>query len=330
MMRKKVTVLGCGPWGMAIARLLAKNGHNVLVWCHSEDIAEHIVHKRKNPILPDIILPENIDATSKLEESIDGSDYLFIAVASHFIRIIEKIIPVYKGAPVITLTKGLLDDDNRLFISDYLKSLFGGARLAVLSGPNLAHEILLDLPAATVIASDDLKLAESFQLLLSNKSFRAYTADDIRGVELGGILKNIIAIAAGIVDGLSLGVNSKAALMSRSLQEIIRFGLFFGAQADTFYGLSGLGDLITTCNSSQSRNWNVGYQTAQKRDLNNTLTGKLAFAEGVRASRIVYRISEDKNIDMPITEQVYKVLFEKKLPLTAINDLMVRNLRQEL
>ena len=328
-MIKNVGVIGCGPWGLAVARILANNGNHVVVWSHCQEIADDINSTHKMPRFNDVSLPDCLEATTDLEMCVKKANYLVIGVASPFINIAEKIKSYYQGVPIVTLTKGLLENSQTLFISDYLKSVFGDIPLAVLSGPNLAAEIMCDLPAATVIASKDIKVAKAFQGLVSNDHFRAYSIEDVRGVELGGVLKNVIAIAAGIVDGLGLGANTKSSLMTRGLREIIRFGKAYGANIETFYGLSGIGDLITTCSSSKSRNWNVGNMIAKGKTLADILEELSAVAEGVRVSRIVNELALKEGIDMPITAEVYKVLYEQKDPKKAIKDLMTRELKPE-
>jgi glycerol-3-phosphate dehydrogenase (NAD(P)+) len=323
-----IGIIGCGAWGATIATILIENSHNVLIWGHNEEIVSKINNEQRTPLLTDILLPKELKATTDLEFVVKKSDYLILAVASSYVSIIEQINEI-ASKPILSLVKGLLEDKDYLFISDYIESVFKPNSLAILSGPNLAKEIANKLPAVSVISSKNEKLAQIYQGFLSNNRFRIYTSKDVRGVELGGILKNIMAIAAGIADGLELGDNTKSALMTRGLQEMIRLGAIFEAKPETFFGLSGLGDLITTCSSKESRNWNVGFRISQNNNLDTILNNMTAVAEGVKTTKIIYKLALEKNIDMPITKQVYKVLFEKKDPFEAIDALMTRELKSE-
>jgi glycerol-3-phosphate dehydrogenase (NAD(P)+) len=325
----KIGVIGCGPWGTAVAKIFAANKHSVEIWCHDDLIQKSINQLKMHPGLKDVVLPDLIKADTNLENVVKNKDYLVFAVASPFIDIVYEIKKYYSGTPILVLTKGLLENKNTLFIPDYIEQVLGTCPLAVLSGPNLALEVASDLPAATVIASDIDNLAKAFQVLVSNKNFRAYTSTDLRGVELGGILKNVIAIAAGLVDGLNLGTNAKSALMTRSVQEIIRFGLKCGARTETFFGLSGIGDLITTCSSSKSRNWTVGYYLSQGKTLEDITAQMVSVAEGVNTAKVLVKLAAEYEVDMPVSNMVYRVLYENKLPVEAIDELMTRNLKPE-
>jgi glycerol-3-phosphate dehydrogenase (NAD(P)+) len=327
----KISVIGCGAWGVTVAKVFCENKHETKVWCHDEQIAQKLNKDKIHPNLPNIKLPKELVAISDLQEAIESAEYLVFAVASNYVDVVTKIKPYFKAkVPILVLTKGLVEKENCLFVSDYLQvKLEQNIKLAVLSGPNLALEIALKQPAATVIAADDLKIAESFQKLISNNYFRAYTSTDLKGVELGGILKNAIAIAGGIIDGLGMGNNTKSALMTRGLVEMIRMGNHFGAKKETFYGLSGLGDLITTCTSDKSRNWNAGYNLAKQLNKTNLEKADMQIAEGIKTAKIINNLAKKNNIEMPIISEIYKVIYEKKEPLKAISDLMQRELKKE-
>ncbi|NQY73879.1 MAG: NAD(P)-dependent glycerol-3-phosphate dehydrogenase [Candidatus Margulisbacteria bacterium] len=253
-----------------------------------------------------------------------------MALSSPYLKLLETVTPhLIDGNPLLSLTKGLRSEDP-IFISDYLSQTLGNKTpIAVLSGPNLALEIAKKQPSATVIASKDVSVATHFQNLLSNGYFRVYRSSDMRGVELGGVLKNIMAIAAGIVDGLQLGHNAKAALMARGLQEMIRFGTAFGAESHTFSGLSGLGDLIATCESPLSRNRTVGEALSKTQDIPAYLSSLTVTAEGINTAKNVWKIAQDQQIDMPITEALFGVLVHGHSPRKSIESLMNRTLKSE-
>ncbi|MEK9657934.1 MAG: NAD(P)H-dependent glycerol-3-phosphate dehydrogenase [bacterium] len=325
---KTFTVIGCGAWALSIANVLAENSHNVNLWCHDLNITTSINKTHKNPLLKHLSIHPRIPAFNDLSNIDKDTNGIIIGVASPFIDIIKKI-PSTQHAPFLVLTKGLLENKNTLLLADYINEIRPNNPLALLSGPNLAQEIIEKKPAATVIASQKEHIAQFFQTALSNHYLRVYTSSDIIGVSLGGILKNIMAIAGGCIDGLKLGMNSKAALLSRSLQEMIRIGTFLGGKKESFLGLSGLGDLITTANSSLSRNWNVGYALAKGENFQKKLQQTQSIAEGIKTTKIIYELSKKHHIDMPITEQIYLALFKNKNPKDAINDLMTRKLKSE-
>ncbi len=328
---ERVGVIGCGAWGTTFAKLLAEKGHKVGLWCHDGEIARHITLHRRHPfVLKDIPLPGTISTKTLLSDLIEESDFLVLSVASSYISILNSIKPVYKNTPLLGLTKGVLENQTTLFVSDYIKNTLEECPYGVLSGPNLASEIAQNYPAATVIASKNPDVAAQFQRLVNSPFFRVYTSSDVKGVEIGGILKNVIAIAAGIVDGLELGLNAKGALMARGLQEMIRFGQLFSAKSETFYGLSGLGDLIATSCSPKSRNWRVGYTLAKDGifpDLSRQFSQDIP--EGVKTAKLIRNMALNTHLDMPIIFQVYAILYEQKTPRDAITELFSRELRSE-
>ncbi|MFC1770837.1 NAD(P)H-dependent glycerol-3-phosphate dehydrogenase [Candidatus Margulisiibacteriota bacterium] len=325
----KIGIIGCGAWGTTISLLFHQNNHRVKIWCHNSEIAELINTNHECPLLKGIRLPDSIEANDSLESIVKTSDFLVLAVASSYVTILDQIKSL-GSKPVLNLIKGLMENQESFFISDYLKQTCGPLNYALLSGPNLASEIARKLPSATVISSESQNLASQFQQMLSCESFRIYTSNDLRGVELGGILKNIMAIAAGVVDGLNLGNNAKSALMTRGLQEMIRFGVnCYNARKETFVGLSGLGDLITTCSSDKSRNWQVGNQLAKGKKLSEIQENMQAVAEGIKTTKIIYQLARENQVEMPITSQVYQVLYEHLSPPQAIANLMNRDLKSE-
>lgn len=326
----KVTVIGCGAWAMTISKILAENQHQVLVWCHRDALAEDInQNHQQSKVLPGVILPNGVKATTNLKKAIEYSRYCVFGLASSFLSVVDDMVPYYTADKLmLSLTKGILKDEDGLFVSALLKRKLN-APLAVLSGPNIAIEIANRLPAATVIASTDHRVSKKFQKLLSNSRFRVYTSKDPIGVEIGGMLKNIIAIAAGCIDGLTLGNNAKATLISRGIKEMVRFGKLYRARVKTFYGLSGLGDLVTTCMSNRSRNWQVGHGLTKGQSLAEILNHLNAVAEGVKTTAVVYELAKKKEIDMPIVNQVFSLLYENKSPEEALNALMSRKLKAE-
>ena len=330
----KTAVIGAGAFGTVLARILAENGHDVIMWAHDPAIAETINTEHENKALFEgVSLPENIKATTSLEETCENRDLIVLVVASAFYRAtLEKIIPLIpEKTLILSATKGLNASDKKR-TSQVLEELLPEHRkktFAVLSGPNIAREIAARKPTTTVISSHTEESAREIQKFFSNKYFRVYTNSDVIGTELGGTLKNIIAIAAGSVDGLELGDNAKSALMVRGMVEIVRFGVHHGAKPETFYGLAGMGDLITTCSSVMSRNHFVGESLAKGKTLKEILDSMTAVAEGVETTRLVHDIAQKEGLYMPMTEQIHAVLFEGKPVTDAIENLMSRELKAE-
>jgi len=313
----KVAIIGAGAWGTTLSTLLVHQQQNVYVWTHS---ANHI---------PDT--PAHI--SDSLETVMADSSVVVLAIASKFYRqTLEKILPLLsKKALILNATKGLeLETGKRMseILIDCLPESHHD-RLAVISGPNLAREILEKKPAASVVASVHEATARYFQRLLSTGYFRVYTSDDVIGVELGGILKNIFAIASGISDGFGFGTNAKSALMVRGITELVRLGTALGANPMTFYGLSGIGDLITTCSSPLSRNYQVGQAIAGGERLLDIEARMVEVAEGVNTTKAAYQMACRLHIELPIVEQIYAVLFDGKNPYDAVLELMLRDLKAE-
>ncbi len=330
----KAAVIGAGAWGTTLAKILAENGRDVIIWSHDAAISESINKDHENKqLFPGILLPHNVKSTTSLEEAVKGTLLIVLVVASKFYAdTLRKLTPLLGHETIlVSATKGLDPATNKrasqLMFENLPQEVHG--RVAILSGPNIAKEIALGKPATTVIASHSAETAKKAQEAFSSKYFRVYTNDDMIGTELGGTLKNIIAIAAGIVDGLALGDNARSALMVRGMAEMIRFGGHFGAKPETFFGLAGMGDLITTCSSVMSRNHSVGENLAKGKKLSEILAGMSAVAEGVETAKLVHGIAQTEGLVMPVTEQVYRILFEDKPVQEAIRDLMTRDLKAE-
>lgn len=326
----KIAVLGSGSFGTALALTFAQR-NQIALWGNEPEIVKEINEKRTNSrYTADAVIPERVHATESLEEALENADFVVFAVPSQATRdVAHRVKPFLKRRSIlISVAKGL-EEGTGLRMSQVIHAALPANPIVVLSGPSHAEELAKGIPTTAVVASRKEKYARWTQEALVTPLFRIYTSKDVAGMELGGVLKNIIALAAGINDGLNLGANSKAALITRGLVEIIRFGKKMGARPDTFLGLSGLGDLIVTCTSSFSRNWNVGYGIGQGKKLDEVLMGMTQVAEGVKATRVVYEVAKKKGIEMPITGQIYQVLFENKDPRQVVKELMTRTIRSE-
>ena len=329
---KKILILGDGGWGTALAILLHEKGHNVTLWGHSPQYVEYLSKHRENiKYLPDIAIPNNLTITSDMSSALNGAEYIVAAVPTPFLRLVIKDLKEYytPGIPIICVAKGI-ENDTLLCGSQIIRDVLGKQPIAVLFGPSHAEEVARKLPTTVVASSQDLSLAKQVQDIFITNRFRVYTNPDTIGVELGAALKNVIAIAAGICDGLGFGDNSKAALITRGLAEITRLGVAMGAKKSTFSGLTGLGDLITTCVSPYGRNRFVGEQIGKGKKLNEILAQMEQVAEGVLTTKSVCALADKYKVEMPITREVYKTLFEDKSPLQAVSDLMMRAPRSEV
>lgn len=329
-MATKFAILGDGAWGTAIALLLAGRGHRVALWSAREENGRLLQEKRENiHLLPGVSIPPEIDLTLDAAAAGADADYLIAAIPTVYLRTtLTRIAAVLPLCPVISLVKGL-EIDTFLRPSEILEQVLGARPSAVLSGPSHAEEVSRRLPTTVVAASSDWDLARRIQDAFNSDRFRVYTNQDVVGVELAGALKNVIGIAAGISDGLGFGDNSKSALLTRGLVEIARFGVALGAEHQTFFGLAGLGDLITTCVSRHGRNRRVGERLARGESLEHILTASRMVAEGVYTARSVHEKATRMGIDMPITGEVYRMLYEAKAPAAAVRDLMLREPRSE-
>ncbi|MCF7803580.1 MAG: NAD(P)H-dependent glycerol-3-phosphate dehydrogenase [Candidatus Marinimicrobia bacterium] len=324
----EIGLIGAGSWGLALSRRLSLNGHDVTVWVFEQDEFEELKETNgSQDYLPGITLPEAITYTNSLDE-LQGMSELLLAVPSHAMRTVVSQMAGLAFAPqlIINVAKGI-ENDTRLRMSQVISQELESVTsqdIVTVSGPSHAEEVSRDIPTAVVAASDSLKAAERAQQLLMDKTFRVYTNNDIIGAELGGSVKNVIAIAAGILDGMEFGDNPKAALMTRGITEITRLGLAAGAKEQTFSGLSGIGDLIVTCLSQHSRNRHVGEEIGKGNKLDDIIGKMKMVAEGVKTTKSVHQMAAELNVEMPISEEVHNVLFHDKDPHQAITDLMTR------
>jgi glycerol-3-phosphate dehydrogenase (NAD(P)+) len=331
-MKEKILVLGAGGWGTTLAILLAHKGFKVDLWEPFPHLAEELRQRRENvKFLPGVPIPLEINITSHLEEAAPEKDIIVVVLRSHFVRkgvhrLAQCRIPPH--AVIVSASKGIENKSN-LRMSQVIASELPNNRIAVLSGPSFAVEVSRNVPTLVVIATPDEDLAKYIQNIFMASNFKLYTNPDIIGVELGGALKNIIAIAAGICDGLGLGDNTKAALMARGLAEIARLGIAMGANPLTFAGLSGLGDLITTCTSKNSRNRGLGEALGKGRALKEILKGMTMVAEGVQATKSAYQLSKRYKVKMPIVTAVYGVLFKGEAPQSVVANLMTQEAEPE-
>jgi glycerol-3-phosphate dehydrogenase (NAD(P)+) len=333
--RGVIAVIGAGSWGTALSTVLADAQWQVRLWARQPALAEAIQRDRRNPrYLPELRLPEHVEATGELAQAAAGAALVVLAVPSDGIPdICDRLAPLVKeGQGVISAAKGLEHETGRR-LSQVIEERLGpgrSGRVAVLSGPNLAPEVAAGIATASVAACPDGALAAAAQAAFGTPRFRVYTNPDVIGVELGGALKNIIAIGAGASDGLGFGDNTKAALLTRGLAEITRLGVALGAKAETFRGLSGMGDLVATCAGRKSRNHFVGYELAKGRALPDILREMGQVAEGVETTRAARRLAASVGVEMPITEAVHATLFEGVPPRDAVRSLMTRTWRDEL
>jgi glycerol-3-phosphate dehydrogenase (NAD(P)+) len=328
----RIAVLGDGGWGTALAILLSKKGFPVALWGAFADYVKYLDKKRVNTkFLPGIKMPKEIKITHNLKEALTGRDLIVLAVPSQHMRaVLRKIkrLSYPKKTVYLSVTKGI-EMGSLKRMSEVIHSELGHVRFAVLSGPTIAHEVAKAIPTTVVVASHDKAIREKLQNIFMTDRFRVYTNDDVTGVELGGSLKNIIAIACGISDGFGFGTNTKAALLSRGLVEISRLGRAMGARVSTFSGISGLGDLVTTCISLYSRNRFVGEQIGKGKSLAKIKRNMQMVAEGIPTAQSAYRLSLKYKVEMPITREVYNVLYKNKSPLKVVKDLMAREKKEE-
>ncbi|GEL03987.1 NAD(P)H-dependent glycerol-3-phosphate dehydrogenase [Rummeliibacillus stabekisii] len=331
----RVAVLGAGSWGTSLAIVLAENGHDTLLWTHRKEQAEEISNQHRNAkYLPETILPENLNATDDMEKAISHAEIVVMAVPTKGIReTCKKMLKTLdKKVLFIHVSKGI-EPNTLLRISDIIKEEIPAEfieEIVVLSGPSHAEEVVLHHPTTVAAACEDIVAAERVQDLFMNQYFRVYTNQDVIGVEIGGALKNVIALAAGAVDGLGFGDNAKAALITRGLAEISRLGVKMGANPLTFSGLAGMGDLIVTCTSVHSRNWRAGHMLGKGYTLDEILEQMGMVVEGVRTTKAAHQLAEKYEVSMPIAEALYSVLFEDKNPRQTVEELMLRVKKQEL
>ncbi|MDI6605546.1 MAG: NAD(P)H-dependent glycerol-3-phosphate dehydrogenase [Candidatus Omnitrophota bacterium] len=332
MKKLNVAVLGDGGWGTTLAMMLFKKGLNVTLWGAFADYVDYLDQKRINvKFLPGIRIPAGIEITHDLKKALKDKKLIVLTIPSqHIRRILRRVkkCPYRRDAIFLSATKGI-EVGSLKRISEIIHGELGNPKLAVLSGPTIAHEVASGIPTVAVIASRQKKIGEYLQNIFISERFRVYTSDDVIGVELGGALKNIIAIACGISDGLKFGANTKSAILARGLSELARLGKVMGARVGTFSGISGLGDLVTTCISPYSRNRFVGEEIGRGKSLAQIQSHMQMVAEGIPTTKSAYALSLKYKVDMPITGEVYRVLYKNKLPLNAFKDLMGRKKKEE-
>ena len=330
----KISVIGSGGWGIALTILLHKNRHDLMIWSFDKREAEELKTTRENKTkLPNILLPEDIKVTDDLKEAVDNKDVLILAVPSKAIRSVSKSLKdiIKDNQIIVNVAKGLEEDTLKTMtdiIEEELKEK--NPQVAVLSGPSHAEEVGKGIPTTCVVSAHNKELTLYLQNIFMNPSFRVYTSPDMIGVEIGGALKNVIALAAGIADGLNYGDNTKAALITRGIKEISSLGVAMGGEQSTFYGLTGLGDLIVTCASMHSRNRRAGILLGQGKTLDEAIKEVNMVVEGVYSAKSALMAAKKYNVEIPIIEQVNAVLFENKNAAEAVNELMIRDKKLEI
>ncbi len=333
-MAETIGVIGAGAWGTALSLLLADKGHNVTLWMYEKNLAEETARTRENRVyLPGFPLPHSITVTSSLESAVLEKLFIFSVVPSHTVReVTRQYVPyISPDAVIVSASKGI-ELDTLKPLSEVFKDILPEAfhdRLCFLSGPSFAKEVARKMPTAIALASTDADIAKKAQEILSNAYFRVYTNQDVIGVELAGALKNVVAIAAGVLDGMGFGYNTMAALLTRGLAEMARLGVAMGGSPATFSGLAGMGDLVLTCTGGLSRNRTLGSRLGKGEKPDEIMKDSKTVAEGVRTAKAARDLAQKYGIDMPIVDEVYKLLYEGKDPKQALKDLMSRDLKGE-
>lgn len=330
-MNSNIAFLGGGSFGTALAIMLSKKGHYIRIWDRSSVVIEDINIKKENiKYLPNIVIPNTIKAYENIDEAVNGADYVVLSVPSHVIRQICRNIAglLNKSQIIICIAKGIEEGTGKR-LSEVIGEELPKNAAVIISGPSHAEEVALDIPTAVVASSLEMKCAEKIQDLFMTNKFRVYTNDDIIGVEVGGAVKNIIALAAGISDGIGFGDNTKAALMTRGMREITRIGLRLGGRPETFSGLTGMGDMIVTCTSMHSRNRRAGILIGQGKSPSEAVKEIGMVVEGIKACSAFYELKEKIGVSMPITNELYNVLFNNKEPKYAVYELMTRDKKHE-
>ncbi|HKI50915.1 MAG TPA: NAD(P)H-dependent glycerol-3-phosphate dehydrogenase [Geothermobacteraceae bacterium] len=330
---KQIGVIGAGSWGTSLANLLAKEGYAVTLWVYEAELAERMAITAENDLyLPRIKLSQNLTATQNLSEAVKGKQLLLFVPPSQVLRQVfsQARAEIGENALLVFASKGV-ENNTLLTMSEVVEQVAPGSlqRSAFLSGPSFAREVAEELPTAVAVAADNPAVAEQVQEVFSTRYFRTYTNQDVIGTELGGALKNVIALAAGVSDGLGFGHNTRAALVTRGLAEITRIGLAKGAQQETFAGLAGMGDLVLTCTGDLSRNRSVGMELGKGRTLQEILSGMQMVAEGVKTTLSAYQLAEKLGVEAPLIEQMYLILYQEKPARQAVQDLMLRELKAE-
>ena len=334
-LKLKIGVVGAGSWGTALANLLAVKGYAIDQWVYEKEVRDQILTTRENSVfLPGIKLSSNLHPSNEMAEVVSAKDLVVVVVPSHVFRDTTlKMAELVSNQTIIASASKGIENDTHLTMTGVLQQTLSNIpleQLAVISGPSFASEVARNLPTVVTAASKSPNTAELVQQVLATPYFRVYTSDDLIGVELGGSLKNVIAIAAGVIDGLELGLNTRAALITRGMTEIRRLGLRLGANPRTFTGLAGFGDLILTCTGHLSRNHTVGKKIGQGEKVKDILQQMRMVAEGVKTAKSVYNLSRDLQVEMPICHETYRILYEDLSPREAVTRLMTRDLKQEL
>jgi len=329
---KNVAVIGAGSMGTAVSILLAGNGHIVRMWSPFKEEVDMInTYREQKYKLPGAKIPDMVTCTVSLQEALEGSDLIILVVPSHTVRQSAINISEYiNGSQIIACFSKGIEEETYLRMSEVIKQEIPSARVVAMSGPCHAEELAFGIPSAYVAASLDMEAAEFVQDVLMSKTFRVYTNPDVVGVELGGAIKNVIALCAGISDGLGFGDNTKAALMTRGIREMSRIGEAMGARPETFAGLSGIGDLIVTCTSMHSRNRRAGILIGKGKSMEEAVNEVKMVVEGITTTKAAYKLAKKLDISAPIIEQAYRVLFEGKDPRQAVNELMMRDKKCEM
>ena len=326
---RNIAIIGSGSWGIALATHLSRNGNKIKVWSFNEEEKDLINNERKCKFLPNLVLPDNIFCSTDFEEVIKDSEFILHVTPSKFTRETFKQYKKYVGnKPVIICSKGF-EKDTLKTLDEVIKEELPDVKLGVLSGPSHAEEVSIAVPTVLVIASEHKEILELIQDTFMCTEMRIYTSDDVKGVELGGALKNIIAFCAGVAAGIGLGDNTFAALITRGLGELTRLGVELGGRKETFYGLSGLGDLIVTCLSEHSRNRKAGKLIGQGKSLEETKKEVGMVIESIDNIDVAYALGKKYNVEMPIIETSYNVIYNKLNPKTAVNNLMTREKKDE-
>src|SRR5262245_50171670 len=332
-MGSAVTILGCGSWGTALGLHLARLGHEVTMWARSAELAASLTAAGENACHPGIAFPPNLKISADLSGSCRAAEALVFSCPSHAMRVVgEQASTLLSGRPLLISTAKGIEQGTSLTMSAVLEQVLGEEhrrQVGVLSGPSFAREVANGMPTAVTAAASELEVAEAVQRLFNGPTFRVYTATDVVGVEVGGAVKNVIAVAAGVSDGLGFGHNTRAALITRGLGEIGRLAVPLGADRGTLCGLSGLGDLVLTCTGDLSRNRTVGLRLGRGESLKEILASMNEVAEGVRNTRSIRDLAHSMRVEMPITEQMYRLLYEDKPPQEAVVELMTRRLKHE-
>lgn len=327
----KVTFLGGGSFGISLAILLANKGNEVSIYDRDDAVVDDInINRRNDKFIKGLNVPKNVTAYNNLDDAIINTEYVVLAVPSHIIRVASKSLrdKISNDVPIVCIAKGIEEGTNKTLVEVIEDELTNP--VIVLSGPSHAEEVAFDIPTTVLTTSRDMKYAEEIQDLFMTKNFRVYTNDDLIGVEIGGAVKNVIALAAGVCDGLGFGDNTKAALMTRGMAEIVRVGLKMGGKVETFLGLTGMGDLIVTCTSKHSRNRNAGYIIGKGKSVEEAIEEVGMVVEGIKACKAFYELKEKLDIEMPITDALYRVLFEGRDAKDVVDELLQRDKKSEI